>query len=370
MTGSRKTVAIVGAGIVGVSTAIWLQRDGHDVILIDRKGPGEGTSFGNGGVLASCSVVPVAVPGLMRKAPGMLLSANQPLFLKWSYLPKLAPWLMKFMRNATAEAVDRRAAALTNIIGDSLADHQALAAGTGAEKWIVPSDYLFLYNDRAHYEGDAFGFSVRRKYGFEWDVLGGQAFADYDPAFGPALTCAARFAGHGRITDPGRHVKDLAAHVEANGGRIGIADVEDVVREGGKVAGILLESAGQGGAVSHLAIGIGVNLAEAPPPEVLEPGAHPAASLLGETGLRIPPEEFLAPLANAFDRWERQLATYGFAPIRTAWLDRAARLGQPITARTGTEIFEGTFETIAEDGALVLATPQGRRVIPAADVYF
>ena len=234
----RKTVAIVGAGIVGVSTAIWLQRDGHDVILIDRKGPGEGTSFGNGGVLASCSVVPVAAPGLMRKAPGMLLSANQPLFLKWSYLPKLAPWLMKFMRNATAEAVDRRAAALTNIIGDSLADHQALAAGTGAEKWIVPSDYLFLYNDRAHYEGDAFGFSVRRKYGFEWDVLEGQAFADYDPAFGPALTCAARFAGHGRITDPGRHVKDLAAHVEANGGRIVIADVEDVVREGGKVTGI------------------------------------------------------------------------------------------------------------------------------------
>jgi BirA family biotin operon repressor/biotin-[acetyl-CoA-carboxylase] ligase len=144
----------------------------------------------------------------------------------------------------------------------------------------------------------------------------------------------------------------------------------DVLMNGGKVAGILLESAGQGGAVSHLAIGIGVNLAEAPPPEVLEPGAHPAASLLGETGLRIPPEEFLAPLANAFDRWERQLATYGFAPIRTAWLDRAARIGQPITARTGTEIFEGTFETIAEDGALVLATPQGRRVIPAADVYF
>ena len=163
---------------------------------------------------------------------------------------------------------------------------------------------------------------------------------------------------------------DALALVAGPGVTLRLKWPNDVLLNGGKVAGILLESAGQGGAVSHLAIGIGVNLAEAPPAEALEPGAHPAASLLGETGLRIAPEDFLSPLANAFDRWERQLTTYGFAPIRTAWLDRAARIGQPITARTGTEIFEGTFETIAEDGALVLATPQGRRVIPAADVYF
>ncbi len=144
----------------------------------------------------------------------------------------------------------------------------------------------------------------------------------------------------------------------------------DVLLNGGKVAGILLESAGQGGVVSHLAIGIGVNLAEAPPVAALEPGAHVPGSLIGETGIRIAPEAFLTPLASAFDRWERQLQTYGFAPIRAAWLARAARIGQPITARTVTETVTGRFETIAEDGALVLATPQGRRIIPAADVYF
>ena len=78
-----KTIAIIGAGIVGVSTAIWLQRGGHKVILVDRAGPGEGTSYGNGGVLASCAVVPVTTPGLMKKAPKMLLDKNQPLFLRW-----------------------------------------------------------------------------------------------------------------------------------------------------------------------------------------------------------------------------------------------------------------------------------------------
>ena len=235
---SRRKIAIIGAGIVGVSTAIWLQRDGHDVTLIDRLGPGEGTSHGNGGVLASCSVVPVTVPGLMRKAPRMLFDPNQPLFLKWGYLPRLAPWLIRYLRHANTDAVRRRAAALTQIIGDSLADHQALAAGTGAEKWVVPSDYLYLYNDRTHYEGDAFGWDVRRENGFDWDLLEGQALRDYDPAYGPALKFAARTKNHGRIADPGRYVKDLAAHVVANGGKLVIADADDVVRENGRVTGV------------------------------------------------------------------------------------------------------------------------------------
>ncbi|PHP68690.1 FAD-dependent oxidoreductase [Zhengella mangrovi] len=233
-----RTVVVIGAGIVGVSTAVWLLRDGHDVILIDRKDPGEGASHGNGGVLASCSVVPVTVPGLLAKAPRMLLSPDQPLFLKWSYLPRLLPWLIRYLGHANADAVRRRAAALLPIIGDSLADHQALAAGTGAEQWIVPSDYLFLYNDRAHYEGDAFGWSVRKDLGFRWDILEGRAFKDYDPAFGPALDLAARLTGHGRIADPGRYVKDLAAHAGRQGARILKAEVSDIVRENGRVTGV------------------------------------------------------------------------------------------------------------------------------------
>ena len=79
---AQDPIVIIGAGIVGVSAALWLQRAGRDVILVDRAGPGEGTSYGNGGVLASCSVVPVTVPGLLRKAPGMLFDPDQPLFLR------------------------------------------------------------------------------------------------------------------------------------------------------------------------------------------------------------------------------------------------------------------------------------------------
>lgn len=144
----------------------------------------------------------------------------------------------------------------------------------------------------------------------------------------------------------------------------------DVLLNGGKVAGILLESAGQAGAVNHLAVGIGVNLIDAPPPEAVEPGSLPPVSVIGETGVRIAPEEFLDLIGPAFARWEAQLATWGFAPIRTAWLARAARLGQHVTARTMAETIEGTFETIDQTGALVLRTRGGPRTIPAADVFF
>lgn len=144
----------------------------------------------------------------------------------------------------------------------------------------------------------------------------------------------------------------------------------DVLLNGGKVAGILLESAGQGAGLTHLIIGIGVNLIAAPPVEDVEPGAMKPVSVLGETGLRITPADCLNALGVAFDRWETQFTTYGFAPIRTAWMARAARLGQKITARTTLESIDGTFEGLAEDGALVLATSGGRRAIPAADVFF
>lgn len=144
----------------------------------------------------------------------------------------------------------------------------------------------------------------------------------------------------------------------------------DLLLNGGKVAGILLESAGAGGAISHLIIGVGVNLITAPPREAVEAGAIAPVSVVGETGLTLTQDELLDALAAAYARWERQFVTFGFAPVRTAWLNGAARLGQPIVARTVSETIEGTFETIADDGALVLKTATGRRAIPAADVFF
>jgi BirA family biotin operon repressor/biotin-[acetyl-CoA-carboxylase] ligase len=144
----------------------------------------------------------------------------------------------------------------------------------------------------------------------------------------------------------------------------------DVLLAGGKVAGILLETGGPAGRAPALAIGIGVNLATAPEAGELEPGAVAPTSLRGATGVAVGPEEFLDLLAPAVDVWEERLADEGFAPLRAAWLARASRIGEEITARLPGRALTGRFETIDGTGALVLATDEGRVVLPAAEVHF
>lgn len=139
----------------------------------------------------------------------------------------------------------------------------------------------------------------------------------------------------------------------------------DVLLNGGKVAGILLETLGP-----NLVIGIGVNLAHAPTPEQVEQGAVTPVSVVGETGVSVAPEVFLDALAAAYARLETQFTTYGFSPIRSAWLSRAARIGEVVTARTMRDETIGVFEDVDASGNLILRTPKGAVAITAADVYF
>lgn len=163
---------------------------------------------------------------------------------------------------------------------------------------------------------------------------------------------------------------DTLADVCGPSVRLAIKWPNDVLLNGGKVAGILLESSGPGDGALMVAVGIGVNLAAAPDASQLEARAVQPVSVFGETGHLVSQDEFLDFLAMAFARWQAQLDAYGFAPIRNAWLARAARLGEPIVARIGSTESHGVFEGIDDSGALVLKTAAGRLVIPAADVYF
>ncbi|MES2433888.1 MAG: biotin--[acetyl-CoA-carboxylase] ligase [Pseudomonadota bacterium] len=143
----------------------------------------------------------------------------------------------------------------------------------------------------------------------------------------------------------------------------------DVLLNGGKVAGILLESTASKTGFD-LAIGIGVNLIGAPDPAAVEPGATIPVSLLHETGLKITPEAFLDALAPAYAAWEAAFVNQGFTALRQEWLAHAARLGDTIRARTGNQTREGVFETIDPAGNLILLMSSGPVAIPAAEVFF
>ncbi|MGB1213269.1 MAG: NAD(P)/FAD-dependent oxidoreductase [Pikeienuella sp.] len=234
MPESSKHILVVGAGIVGVSTAIWAQRAGANVTLIDRVGPAAGTSFGNAGLLAAASVVPVTTPGLMGKAPGMLFNPDKPLFLRWSYLPRLLPFLRRYLAHANADAVERISVALTVLLADTAEQHLSLARGTAAESYISVGDYLFGYGNRSDFDADAFAWGVRERRGFEYEVLEGRALRAYDPALPHSIGLAARCPDHGWISDPGKYVNALAQHLTDEGGRFLTATLEDIALENGK----------------------------------------------------------------------------------------------------------------------------------------
>ncbi|MEM6661902.1 MAG: FAD-dependent oxidoreductase, partial [Pseudomonadota bacterium] len=227
---SQRRVAVVGAGILGVSTAEWLRRDGHDVTLIDRNNPGEPaqTSYGNAGILAASSFIPVPVPGLLSKIPKMLLDPMGPLHLKWSYLPRLVPWLIPFLRRANKKDVENTARALATIVTDTVEQHRALAAGTGAEQYIAPGIYAFLYRSQEACEADETGHALRRSYGTNVEFRDRARLLQDDPALGGRYNYAACHKDHGWITNPAAYVAALFSHFSGQGGSFLQAEADDI----------------------------------------------------------------------------------------------------------------------------------------------
>ena len=232
-------VIIIGAGIVGISTALWLRRAGKQVLVLDRAEVGMGTSYGNGGVLAACGMVPVTSPGLGAKGPKLLLDREFPLFLRWPYLPHLYPWLRKYLSHANDADTRRIAKGLTEITGDSVAQHDALAGGTAAETFLTHSDYTFAYPDRAAFEADAYTWGLRAEAGFVPEIIEGAAVQEYEPALGPETTLLAVMKNHGYIKDPARYVQALAEVLKAEGGEVRQAEVTDFELVEGRVKAVI-----------------------------------------------------------------------------------------------------------------------------------
>ncbi len=215
---SPKTIVVVGAGIVGTACAHFLRRDGHDVTVVDPLEPGDGTSFGNAGVIATSEVAPIAMPGLLRQVPRMLADPNGPVVVRLRYLPKIAPWLFELVK-ATRRA-DAIAAALAPLLAEAEGAHDALAREAGAADLYRKPGWLKLYSSERAFAEAAAELSFMRRYGVRYEVLESEEIRELEPALAPIFRRAIFHPDCGFVRNPKRLTERVARSFLEKGGRI------------------------------------------------------------------------------------------------------------------------------------------------------
>ncbi len=230
-------VVVIGAGIVGVAIALRLQREGRDVLLIDRKGVAAEASGGNAGALAFSDILPLASPGILKKAPRWLFDPLGPLAIPPAYLPRIAPWLYRFWRASQPDQVRASTAAQAALMELSAAETPLLLDAAGALEMMKSDGVLHVYESEAELAAAQPGWQARREHGIAFSHLHGPAeIAELQPGLSPALVAATFVPGWKTVSDPLAVAQALARQFERQGGRIRRADAIAVVPGANDVA--------------------------------------------------------------------------------------------------------------------------------------
>jgi glycine/D-amino acid oxidase-like deaminating enzyme len=243
---------VLGAGIIGVCTALALQRDGHQVTIIDRDEPGRGCSFGNAGIIHTGGCVPMATPGILKGVPKMLLDPEGALVIRWRYLPRLLPWLFKMLAAARPERVTAICKALAHFSLQARNAYLPLLDEARASALLRPRGELYVYRTKAAFDAEAWSMRVRRGFGIPVEDLGAGAIRDTEPALSTDYQFAHYQPASAFMVSPFRLVQSLAALFVRKGGVIQRANVE-AVRPGNEGAAVLSTSEGEVSA-AHLVI--------------------------------------------------------------------------------------------------------------------
>jgi len=226
---SKRKITIVGAGIMGISTALNLIRRGCDVTIIEKEIDGESASFGNASWLAAPSITPVLTPGAIYKIPKMLFSSNGPLFLRFPGVIKILPWLLKYLTYSTEKKVNHISKHLEPLLRNSIDEHKKLAEGTNALQWIKEAPYLFLYKNKQDYLKDSFIWNIRKNYGFNLIDIQSDELHELVSGLSKEYTFAIKIENQGYIINNKKYLKDLLEGFKDLGGKILKEEVIDII---------------------------------------------------------------------------------------------------------------------------------------------
>jgi D-amino-acid dehydrogenase len=222
--GDGRRVAVIGAGIVGVCSALCLQRDGFQVTLIEREGPGAGASFGNGAVIGEEQVVPVATPGVLGKVPGMLFDPRGPLALRWSYLPRLAPWLLRFAAASRRDRVEEISIALKALLEGTFESLDRLLELAQARDMLRRTGWMAVYESARGLADYRPLLELQRRRGVRFEILEAEQLRQFEPALAPIFARGVYYPDVGYTVNSQRLVQVLAEAFQRLGGRLEIAE--------------------------------------------------------------------------------------------------------------------------------------------------
>lgn len=253
----HRHVAVIGAGIIGVSTALQLAEKGYAVTVIDRDAPCSGASFGNAGVISPWSCVPQSMPGLWRQVPRWMLDPEGPLYLRPGYLPKFLPWALRFLRAGSHDRVDAIGDAMMALSRDAVASYRKLLAGTGGENLVRDSYYVHVYRHAAAARLDQLGWQMRQRRKVPLERIDAAELQILEPYINPEYQAAILIHGQGRAMDPAAIGLALAEKARQHGVVFRQAEVQGIwPRQGDGQCQVMLQ--GEMMKADHLVLAAGV----------------------------------------------------------------------------------------------------------------
>lgn len=232
-TDEHLDVAVIGAGIVGIACALRLQDENRAVTLIERGEIARGASSGNAGMLAFSEILPLASPGIMRRAPRWLLDPLGPLSVPPRYAARISPWLWRFWRESRPDRVARATAAKIGLMQLAKAEMERLVRDTGLGGMIRENGTLDLYESDAAFAAAAPEREIKTAAGFASEHLAGSAIAECQPGLSPRFRHGVFSAAGQAVSDPHDFAAALAARFAQRGGRVLQAAVSAVRPEAG-----------------------------------------------------------------------------------------------------------------------------------------